>query len=280
MKKVLWLAGLLLAHSAHPQPLDSAFFTAFERKVFQSSAAADSQGVFFQLLAHDSSMTDERAAQYWLAATQVLEKLQSRKDKLSDERQFMRYFFRTVNQDLLRRYRPLLTLSDVFEKRQYDCLTGSITYAWFLEQLGYQPTVLESATHVFVLLKTPGGYYLLESTDPIGGLLERESVIERRLAYHANAEDMRGEPDHALLASYGLKHYTLEQAVSLLYYNRAVVSFNASQYVYAAQMLKKANLLNPTHRQQQLLELSVMMAQRMAGQVGYAAPVAGSLRGE
>lgn len=175
---------------------------------------------------------------------QNLEKLESlvsklgAKDKKSDH-QFLKSIFNTTHRQLLKEYKQYSDFGDIFETGKYDCLTATALYSIVLNRFGYEHAIIETNYHIFLLIESPEGKFLIESTDPLNGFEYQNEKIEARISrYKLDQEE--AEKDKSIY-SFGYKLFdevTPQQLTGLLYYNQCVKAFNEQQWSEAAQLLR------------------------------------------
>ena len=179
-----------------------------------------------------------------------LKKLEKKKSSIKKEKDFVRFIFSKTHQEYLKDYKPYASFNEVFDKGDYNCLTGTILYALILNHFDIQYEVIETNYHIFITADTRQGKVLLEATDPLEGFVDNASGIEKRIAtYKQNALT----PTYSNLTPYQFS-FDLYNAVSmeglqgLLYYNKAVDSFNHQQIENSIQYLEKAHELYSSPR--------------------------------
>lgn len=147
--------------------------------------------------------------------------------KNSDEKLVKRLFTR-AHADFLKNYRAYSQISDVFEKGNFDCLSGTYFLASSLDNLGLNYKIFETNYHVFLIVETKRGEILLESTDRINGLVSDKVQIKEKIArYQETRTSQSGEMYLSKLSMF--REILPSQLPGLLYFNRAVETFNKNQ---------------------------------------------------
>ncbi|HEY3404544.1 MAG TPA: hypothetical protein VGK59_14240 [Ohtaekwangia sp.] len=170
------------------------------------------------------------------------DKLELKKIKERDEKEFLKFLFRKTHQQILHSFKEYSSFSDLLDKGEYNCLTGTALYAVLLDHFGFTYTITETNYHIFLIAKTNSGNVLIEATDPANGFVDKSTEIEERInTYRQNVIQQ---------AQVGKSYYhfnfelyntvTLDQMVGLLYYNRAVKAFNDKQLGESIQYLDRA----------------------------------------
>lgn len=162
------------------------------------------------------------------------------KKQLNDKRlniNLLYKLFRRTQARWLRSYTSYAQWQDLIERRQFDCITGSMFYAYLLGQLGIPYDILEAKYHVFIQLKLNEKLVVLETTSK-NGFLEFTDAIEKH---------------HRVYASEGeLRYIGFVELFALYYYNQAVAAYNQGLWGVAAVQLSKAQLL---YRSPRFIEL-------------------------
>jgi hypothetical protein len=185
----------------------------------------------------------------------LLKKL-NRKHKTSNA-YFLKHLFYKTHQVFLKEYRKHSEFRKLLETGKYDCLSGSITYAILLETFGYNFEVIETDYHVFVVANIDGKKYILESTDPIEGFMEKEKDVKDYLAEYtpnSTAESLimhnreigsstEPAPERKIFRAVNMK-----QLSGLQYYNNGIAAINERDYTDAIKQLRRAYMLYPSDR--------------------------------
>jgi len=181
------------------------------------------------------------------------------KDLPQAEEKRLRAVFRRVFK-YLKHYRQGSTLTNVLQSGHYDCLSGTIVFAYVLNQAGFQTIVYETNIHVFLTVKLSNGREaLIEATDPINGLLTSPIAVARR-----KEEYMRKFTDYQEReAAYYRSEFDIMRAIpfqelaGLQCFNRAVTAYNNKQFALAADYLFQSQSLMNTERGMELMILSL-----------------------
>ena len=110
--------------------------------------------------------------------SELLSKLNSKPRK--SDRIFLKSVFSLTHRQLLKTYQQYADFSEIFNGGRYDCVTATALYSLLLEELGYSHAIYETKYHVFLLVESSEGQFLIESTDPINGFeYQKERIKER-----------------------------------------------------------------------------------------------------
>lgn len=183
--------------------------------------------------------------------TDFLSKLEKKHTSLKNDRDFIKYAFTKTHQSFLKRYEAYAPIHALFNKQgSYNCLTGTILYSLILDHFDIQHRVIETNYHIFILAETKDGEVLLEATDPMNGFVASADDIEKRIkTYRENSL----QASNSTLSYYQF-NFELFNTVSfkelrgLLYYNKAVDSYNQKNLLESVQYLKSAHELYSSSR--------------------------------
>ena len=179
-----------------------------------------------------------------------LKKLEKKQQTIRKEKDFVRFIFTKTHQEYLKDYKPYASFNELFESGGYNCLTGTILYALVLNHFGISYEVIETNYHIFLTVDTSQGKVLLEATDPLEGFVDNDSDIEKRIAtYRKNSLTATKSDKTPYRFSFDLYNkVSLEELQGLLYYNKAVDSFNHQKLEKSIQYLEKAHELYSSSR--------------------------------
>jgi len=139
-----------------------------------------------------------------------------------------------VQKQFLKKYVPYATLAQTFQTGSFDCLSGSMLYAYVFDQLDIDYQLIEMSFHIYIRVRLENKTLLLESTDPTFGLLTRSWEIEER--------EKKYRQDNVLLADditpEICREITLEALNGLQWYNKALVHYNNADFLLALDALK------------------------------------------
>lgn len=200
-----------------------------------------------------------------------LKKLEKKRVSIKSESDFIRYAFTKTHQQYLKRYEAYASISTVFNKGSYNCLTGTILYTLILNHFQIKHQVIETNYHIFILTETKQGRILLEATDPVNGFVASSDDIEKRInSYKENIVQTSNLPirQAGSKLSYYQFNFELFNPVSikelrgLLYYNKAVDSYNHRNLQESVQFLKKAHELYSSSRIDEFSQILLLTLQQ------------------
>jgi len=160
--------------------------------------------------------------------------------KNSSEIKIAKSLFNKAHRNFLKNYHAYATVSDVFEKGNYDCLSGTYFLSSALTNLGIKHRIIETNYHIFLIAETTQGDVLMESTDRYQGfVIDREKIEERIENYRTNRTDKISS--QLYLSHIKIYHEILPVQLSgLLYFNLAVESFHRNDLIASCQYLQNA----------------------------------------
>lgn len=159
--------------------------------------------------------------------------------KKGSDKKTVKRLFTKAHTDFLKTYKAYSQINDVFESGHFDCLSGTYFLAASLDKLGLSYKIFETNYHVFLLVETRDGEILLESTDKVNGFISNQLQIKEKIAsYQETKTNREGE---MYLSKLRMFHEILpSQLPGLLYFNRAVETFNKNQLSECCFYLEQA----------------------------------------
>lgn len=182
-----------------------------------------------------------------------LKKLEKKQTTIKKEKDFVRFIFSKTHQEFLKDYHQYASFNDLFGNGAYNCLTGTILYSLILNHFDIPFEVIETNYHIFITVETKQGKVLLEATDPLQGFVDTPTGIEKRIAtYKQNTLTASKSKLSYYEFNFDLfNKVSMEELQGLLYYNKAVDSFNHQQLEKAIQFLGKAHEIYSSSRIQE-----------------------------
>lgn len=247
---IIWILVPLTCFTANSQEGYGMFHSEFEQAAF---SAADP----FKILVASDPDTDHSQYKDYLNDFQKLAKKLQRKSKRWSELKLLEKTFFYTHRKKLDWYSNYVTLPDVLNTGQYDCLTGTAFYALLLDELDITYTIYEFDFHVFLVAHThDSDSVLFESTDPFYGFIRNSDEVAEYINSFINSENASYDDNRAPIGSNNTDQYSsrifnrisLKELVGLQYFNLAIDAYNYGHLNEAQSMLKKANLLYPSRR--------------------------------
>lgn len=184
--------------------------------------------------------------------SKLVSKLNSKSRK--SDRQFLMGLFGLTHRQLLKEYQQYSEFNKIFDKGYYDCVTATALYSLVLSEFDFKHTILETKYHIFIIVESEEGRFLIESTDPISGFEFQQEKIDSRIAQYLQDQNevllpgqLNTSEDIAPISA-----ITPHQLTGLLFYNQSVRHFNENQLEQAASFLSKAKLLYHSPRMREM----------------------------
>lgn len=221
------------------------FDSKIEKEAFQKACNKDCQPLLF-LLGYDPSMDSIQFDDLNNELKSYSQKLAKKKDKFDNDTKFLEYVFHSVHQKYLKKYETTETFVGIFDRGNYNCISGTALFAFILDQLDYQPTIYEMRYHIFLTINDK---VLLETTDPINGFISGTKQVDTRIESYIRNEKDRFLKDSTLSAPFNgasiLEKVDMMELAGLHYYNLGVDLINKENYYDAFREFKKASILYP-----------------------------------
>ncbi len=184
----------------------------------------------------------------------------------TNESKTLRRLFFFVQETFLKEYVLYSSFYQTIDSGKFDCLTGSLLYAVFLEEIkrkgnfDYNYQIIQMPTHVFVKIElSDKSEMIFESTSFEKGFIATQKGIEFYLQKQ-NKEAQQNQKTENILVLKNQKLnnlVTLESASALLYFNQGVLFFNQRKFGKTLKMAKKAFSLQENEAFYELMQLSL-----------------------
>lgn len=199
------------------------FDTYQEKQVFNEWQQGKKVDVLFLLTAFDTELDSSTLLDFTADLEKSLSKLKGKKVKHVHPSWWVRKMFYRLHSIFLRQYHQEASFADLVQNGRYNCLSGTLLYAYALEYLEVPYVMYETDHHMFLRLFLEGQTWVLDATDPLEGIKR-----EARLHFPAAAS------------------IDWSEAIGLQYFNLAVESFEDGNYLDALRSLRKARLFYPS----------------------------------
>ncbi len=167
----------------------------------------------------------------------------------TNEAKTLRRLFFAVQETFLTEYVLYSSFFQTIDSGKYDCLTGSVLYAVFLEEIkqkgnfNYTYQIIQNPIHVFIKIKlSDDSEIIFESTSLEKGFIATSKGIEFYLQEQANNVQKEIQNQNVVLLDNKIINnlVTLETASALLYFNQGVLFFNQRKFGKSLLMAKNA----------------------------------------
>jgi hypothetical protein len=189
----------------------------------------------------------------WKEFDLLVAHLAKRKERYNNDEQFLKVLFNKTRNRYLHHYSELSSFSELFQTKNYNCLSATMLYALLLDHFEYEYRIIENTYHIYLMVDLGGMSILLETTDPEYGFVADVEEIHSRLNAYAQEQLKR--------RTYNFQHSTNEdidlyQLVGLQYYNKAIQSYNQNDYKKALHAMNKGLVF---YRSDRMLEMFMLI---------------------
>ncbi len=252
MKKTIctWILIFTSTLVSYSQPSNHVlvFDTDFEYEAFKE------KDNFKLLLAIDPEVDSSDIAKHKKYIEELAALFQAKRSKWGDEFVLEKLFYK-IHRKNLKWYDNYVTLNQLLEYGEYDCLTGTALYALILDELKIPYTIQEFDFHVLTIVHLPSKDIILESTDRDYGFKTEQEDVARHLNQFltpgANQSGKRTVIGNHATVTHGSEvnlQITLRELVGLQYYNLAIASYNEGLLFESKKYIDKAVVLHPSER--------------------------------
>lgn len=212
--------------------------------------------------AHGASVYPESvlASDDLRALTEKLEKKRLR----HSEAGFVRMLFTQMHRQVLKQFKEGTTLAEALQTGAYNCLTATTFFALLLDHFRVSYRIVETNYHVFLLADVGGSTWLIETTDPLNGIVSKPEQVEARIAFYRQMPP----PVSGVLRGYAYrKDYfrvlSVQELRGLDYFNQAVGALNEGNLKKSVYLLQQASVFYQSGRIREIAGiLSLMIHER------------------
>lgn len=241
---------------------DLNFRTDFERQTFikyqNSAATTDIIDLFLNSYTKTEGYSSAKAHEQINDCIQVLKKQTA---SMSQEKA-VKEIYKYVHKRFFKVYNLKNSFSDVFETGEYNCVSGSATYAIIFQLMGIPYQIIEAPKHVFLTAYPQTLKIFIETTIPVNGYFSFNDTYVQRYINHMRDSKLISQDEYIANNANELfnKYYflqkglTLQELAGIQYANYAVYYSEKSEYDKACIEIKKAYYLSPNERIRYMLE--------------------------
>jgi tetratricopeptide (TPR) repeat protein len=189
----------------------------------------------------------------------VFDELEKEKEKSSSDKKLLSAVFTKLFDTYLHKYKALTDFEKTIQKKEFDCLTGTLLFTLVLEKLDFQYAIHETNYHVYLTVNTKEGEVLIEATDRQFGLETNAFLIQkRRRSYHQQYEKLKeANKEKNVLFDKIDRQIDLHELIGLQYFNKAINAYNQKEYEKAIIILKQSMQLYDADRSAGLMVLII-----------------------
>ncbi|MEO1051484.1 MAG: hypothetical protein AAFX87_12715 [Bacteroidota bacterium] len=232
------------------------FTTTFEKHVLHAYLKNNKQLAYNMLVASDERTTPILAAQWQMELKGFTNEMQKKLHKYSSDKRALKSLFYKIHRKYLKRYSPFSTFHETIKSGKYDCLSATALYAYLLDELDYNYSVVETNYHIYLIIELEDEQILIETTDPLNGFVDDQTEVLKRMTAYAGGKETGPSanaraPKNALNYEFSVdveRRIGLPELAALQYYNASVQSFNQQEYMQALVDIEKAVMLYGSDR--------------------------------
>lgn len=174
----------------------------------------------------------------------------------------VRIIYEGVHEQVLRDYEEQVSFGSLFRNGQYNCVTATVLYSLVFEHFGIPYEIQMEPTHVYPIVNPAEDAIAVETTTPVGGLLEytqrdKEQYVEYLTQLKLiGAEERRQKSIQELFQKYCLQQngrISLKQLAGIQYHNVALNYYEKKEYQAAVEAIEKAQYLYPSSRNEAIM---------------------------
>ena len=181
--------------------------------------------------------------------------LRSKMDKLSEKKK-MKFLYTYIHNNFFDKYVELALFPDIFTNKEYNCLSASILYGYFLEKLRIPYEARLSNTHVYLVAYPKTLNIILETTNPVSQIGKITDDTKRQYVNQMRSLKLIGSDEFEKLTVDELfsKYYYKEEAVNMYemvgahYLNRAAGYLFKFSYSEGYNLILKGHVINPSYK--------------------------------
>lgn len=153
------------------------------------------------------------------------------------------YFFKT--------YENYASLEQTFKEGVYNCLTATAILALTLDHFNIQYQIQEERNHIYLLVEDEGKSIVVEGTNPKNGVYEMNKaalIAEWTELDIISERELEEKSVEQLYEEYSKKQelkISYREIAGNLYFNEAIVYYEAGQFKEANEMMDKGHFLHP-----------------------------------
>jgi hypothetical protein len=169
--------------------------------------------------------------------------------------------YKYVHKRFFKLYRLQNSFSDIFEKGEYNCVSGSAMYAIVFQLMDIPYQIVEAPQHVYLFAYPNTHKILVESTIPVNGYFTFSPAYVEKFSNYLLETKMISEEEHSRSTPDQIfnKHYfaskglTIQELAGIQYCNYNVFYIESNEFEKALEEIKKAYFLIPNERNRYIL---------------------------
>ena len=234
---------------------DLKFHSDFEREVFNNFQRDSVYNYFKLYLSIDKDVTTESYKNYLWIFNQKLKKLHSKNLNHAKPKKQIKTVYNTIH-DQLDKYDESALFSDIFETEIYQCVTSSMLYSFYLEQLEIPYSIEFIPSHVYLTAYPETEQIQLQTTNPNNGIIIYNQQFKANFINHLrdnkiiSSDEYNNKSIDALFQEYYLqsKRITKKELAGALYYNLGLKYLEKTDFENAYYTFQKSQFLFPSEQ--------------------------------
>ncbi len=189
----------------------------------------------------------------------LAEKMEKKRPRHT-EAGFVRMLFSQMHRQVLKQFKEGTTLAEALQTGAYNCLTASTFFALLLDHFQVSYRIVETNYHIFLLANVGGSTWLIETTDPLNGIVSKPEEVEARIAFYRQMPP----PVTGALRGYAYrKDYfrvlSVQELRGLDYFNQAVCALNEGNLKKSVYLLQQASVFYQSGRIREIAGILSLM---------------------
>ena len=258
-KNTLLIILLLFLIKTQSQSLDSInYVSKFEKQIFEETDSLRSKQSYFEyLFAIDSTTNLNYAKKIKKSIDDFIISLDINKINKYSKKKRIKYVFKNVHSQFLRKYEDVVNFSEIFKNGTYNCVSASAIYSYIFDSLSIPYQIKETPTHIYLIAYPNDANIYIETTIPgnNGFYSPSDSDIKKAVLELTNAKlitknyvDQVGYKKAYMDFFYDKEYLEPIELVGIQYYNEGVNYFQNEEYEKAYYSFKKAEKFYATKK--------------------------------
>lgn len=226
-------------------------------KAYAKNDLSDATNLFLKSFGKETGFDAEKANNLINTCVSDLKN----KIKGQSEAKAIKIIYKEIHQRFFKVYQLQNSFSSVFEKGEYNCVSGSAMYALVFHKMSIPYQILEAPQHVFLMAYPTTHKIMIETTSPQNGYYTfNDAYIQRFINYMVSSKLIsQEEKDKTSTAELFNKYYFKQNGMSLIelaaaqYANYAVYHLEKDEYEAALSEIQKAYYLSPNEKHRYVL---------------------------
>lgn len=232
---IAWFTGLLLPF----YPANGGVQQQHPPK--QTPKADELLSLILQSSSEETSAQTASASSIYRDTKQFFDWLKKKRFSGKQSLSSLRKIYRRTGNAFFGTYALSSSMPQTLSGERYNCVSSCLLYAFLFEELGYNYRIFLTHTHTYLSVRLKEKEILLETTDPIHGLITNTKAIEKQLlAYRLESLTRM---DSSATSQLPIEEINLQELAGVYFYNRFLVHYRQGNFFRAARAFNQAALL-------------------------------------